>query len=330
MKRRYLLPPQLHGEGGQPRKVGIEIELAGLDVKETSELVMSLYGGEVEPINRWGNTIKGTSLGDFRVEIDSHLLKEDRHRNFLAKLGISDTGQDKVENAIESLATKLIPSEIACPPIAIRELSKLDPLRDDLLERGALGTRASLLYAFGFQLNPEVPSLTADSLRRHLAAFMLLYDFIVAESQIDITRRIAPFIDPYPEEYRYKILSRTYAPDMDRLIDDYLEYNPTRNRPVDMLPLFAYLDEEKVMARCKEPTQVKKRPTFHYRLPNCLIDEPGWNFSTEWNRWVAVERLAADPSRLRVMSDVYLDLAAKPFGFRKKRWIEKSAAWVGG
>lgn len=330
MKRRYLLPPRLHGDNGQARKVGVEIELAGLDVKETSELVISLYGGEIESINRWGNTIKNTRLGDFRVEIDSHVLKEERHKNFMEKLGMSDAGQNKVEDAIESLAVNFIPSEIACPPIAIRELSQLDPLRDALLSRGALGTRASLLYAFGFQLNPEVPSLSAESLRRHLAAFMLLYDFIVDESEIDITRRIAPFIDPYPEEYRYKVLSRSYAPSIETLIDDYLKYNPTRNRPVDMLPLFAYLDEAKVLAVAKEPTQVKKRPTFHYRLPNSLIDDPNWDFSTEWNRWVAVERLAADPSRLRVMSDVYLDLATKPFGFRKKRWIEKSAAWVAG
>ncbi|OBX33760.1 putative amidoligase enzyme [Halomonas elongata] len=40
------------------------------------------------------------------------------------------------------------------------------------------------------------------------------------------------------------MLDPDYQPDLRTLIDDYLEYNPTRNRELDLLPLFAYLDPE--------------------------------------------------------------------------------------
>ena len=40
------------------------------------------------------------------------------------------------------------------------------------------------------------------------------------------------------------------------------------------------------------------RPTFHYRLPNCRVDEPDWRIAHEWNAWVTVEALAADEDAL--------------------------------
>lgn len=48
------------------------------------------------------------------------------------------------------------------------------------------------------------------------------------------------------------------------------------------------------MSQVEDPHLVKARPAYHYRLPNCLIDEPDWRLAREWNTWVAVERLAAD------------------------------------
>jgi len=89
-----------------------------------------------------------------------------------------------------------------------------------------------------------------------------------------------------------------YQPDLDALIDDFLHFTPTRNRPLDMLPLFAWLDEDKVMQAPVEKDLIKARPALHYRLPNCLIDEPDWSLSVPWNDWIEVERLAADSDAL--------------------------------
>jgi hypothetical protein len=61
------------------------------------------------------------------------------------------------------------------------------------------------------------------------------------------------------------------------------------------------------MDRVEDKHLVKPRPAFHYRLPNCLIDEPDWTLAREWNTWVTVEQLASDPERIRTMSREYLD-----------------------
>ena len=83
-----------------------------------------------------------------------------------------------------------------------------------------------------------------------------------------------------------------------------------------MLPVLAHLDERRVIDRVEDPHLVKGRPAFHYRLPNCMVDEPGWTLAREWNTWVAVERLAADPRKLAEMSRDYLaadEQSLRPF-----------------
>jgi hypothetical protein len=124
--------------------------------------------------------------------------------------------------------------------------------------------------------------------------------------KVDLARSISPYINPFPDEYVRLILRSDYPADAGRLIDDYLAYNPTRNRPLDMLPVLCHLDEPRVTSRVEEQHLVKARPAFHYRLPNCLVDEPDWTLAREWNTWVEVERLAEDPEALMRMSREYL------------------------
>jgi hypothetical protein len=87
------------------------------------------------------------------------------------------------------------------------------------------------------------------------------------------------------------ILNTNYKPTISSLINDYLEYNPTRNRALDMLPLFAYIDKEQVLNRV-DSKLIKARPTFHYRLPNCDMDNPDWSLAHPWSLWLKVEQLA--------------------------------------
>jgi hypothetical protein len=303
----FVAPPRLRAADGKPRRVGIEIEFAGLDVDEAAALVVELYGGTIENDGRFGRLVKHTRLGEFRVELDSTPLKEARYQEFLAKIGVSTRVREIVDDALESIARQWIPSEIAAPPITLNQLPQIELLRSALFSNQAKGTKKSILYAFGFQLNPEVPSMDAHTLTAHLQAFILMYDWIVDVSQIDFTRKFSPFIDPYPDEYRRHILADGYDPDVDALIDDYLKWNPTRNRPLDMLPAFAVLRPEKVFAASREPNKINPRPTFHYRLPNCLVDDPSWSFSTEWNRWVEIEKLAADHDMRRRLAIEYLE-----------------------
>jgi Putative amidoligase enzyme len=66
-----------------------------------------------------------------------------------------------------------------------------------------------------------------------------------------------------------------YAPPP-QLFEHYLEHNPTRNRPLDLLPLFVHLHGPGLLKRVEDAPLVKPRPTFHYRLPNCELTNPGW------------------------------------------------------
>ena len=55
---------------------------------------------------------------------------------------------------------------------------------------------------------------------------------------------------------------------------------------------------------------VKGRPAFHYRLPDCKINEAGWSAATAWNRWVYVETLAADAELLQELVEAWRDSSA--------------------
>jgi hypothetical protein len=79
-----------------------------------------------------------------------------------------------------------------------------------------------------------------------------------------------------------------------------------------------------VRAAVEAPENVRPRPTFHYRLPNCLVDDPSWSFALEWNRWVEVERLAEDPVRLARACE---EARALPARLEPAEWRARAAGW---
>src|SRR5688572_22769061 len=185
---RWARPPRLYTTDGRLRRVGVEIEFAGLDVDEACAIVRRLYGGTIEPINRFGSAVRGTCHGDFRVEIDSMPLKKERYKRFLDRVGASAYWTGIVEDVLETIAGVFIPAEIVSSPIAIDALDDLERLRWALHQRNAEGTRASILYTFGFQLNPELPGLDAATITRYLRAFLVLQDWLFATVEPDATR----------------------------------------------------------------------------------------------------------------------------------------------
>lgn len=321
----YAIPPRELRQDGHKRRVGVEIEFAGLTVDVVADIVQRLFGGRIDVTNRFSSEVKSTTHGDFRVELDSLALKEERYRSFLTSLGASEALADAVESVLDTVARQWIPLEIVTPPLAIDELKALDPLRKELLDGGAKGTRASVLYTFGFQLNPDIPAIEPESVVRYLRAFLALYDHLRIDIDVDPTRRLLSFTDPFPESYRRRVLDPRYQPDFKDLISDYLDENPTRNRALDMLPFFATLDLRTVLDRCQEPDHIKPRPTFHYRLPNSCVDDPHWSFATDWNRWVEVERLAEDGPRLSRVSRETLELLDT--GANDDAIVERARSW---
>ena len=169
------------------------------------------------------------------------------------------------------------------------------------------------------QFNPELPSLEPRLITACLKAFLCLYDWLYVRADIDLTRRVTSYVDPFPANYVKKVIAADYWPDLATLIDDYLADNPTRNRALDMLPLFMFLDEDRVRAGADDAL-IKARPTFHYRLPDCEIDKPDWGLYVSWNDWVEVECLAADETRLQRCCAAYLQHLNSPLKRLFSNW----------
>lgn len=230
-------------------------------------------------------------------------------------------------SVIDAAAEKIVPLEIVSPPMPFGELGRIEKLCDELYKAGALGSREALYYAFGLQLNPELPDLKASTLVRYLQAFAALYEWLKARHQIDFSRKLTSYIEPWSSTYVDLLMSEDYDPDMDQLMKDYLHYNPTRNKALDLLPLFAHLNSELLSEYVKDE-RIKSRPTLHYRLPDCDIDNPLWHFSTVWNDWVVLEQLAANASDLAALVTEFRNSRKLSFHNLTHSWVDTSVQWL--
>lgn len=291
------LPPLTQTADGALRRVGVELEMNGLDLDRLATLVAEHCGCSIEKTSRYERTLKGDPAGNWIVELDSSLLKK-MGRAERPEVAAAAELFSSAEDAIMWVAESLVPYELVSPPLPLDRLGVINELIALLRESGAKGTADRLTNAFGMQFNPEVPATDARTLTAYLKAFLCLYDWIHERANINFARRVTTYVDPFPGAYVRKVTAPDYWPDLPTLIDDYLLHNPTRNRALDMLPLFRHLDEPRVLARTQDEL-IKPRPTFHYRLPDCLIDQPGWDLTPAWNDWLEVEKLANDQDRLQ-------------------------------
>jgi len=324
----YEAPPRGRNAKGENRKVGLEIELGHLTLEQTLEIVHGALGGEIVSDSRTEGAVEATKFGKFKIEVDSKPLKERSYMRPLAALGLdadSPTAQ-VLEDGVLGVAREFVPIEVVSPPIPWNELRELDGLWDALRAAGAEDTRSSLLHAFGLHLNPEPPDFEVTTILNILRAFLLLEDWIVQDSNIDLSRLVAPYIRAFPEGYRRKILEPAYRPTWTEFVDDYLKDSPTRNRPLDLLPLINHVGAPDLELRIEDFPLVGKRPTFHYRLPNCELAQPGWTPARDWNRWVAIERLAEDEALLRELSKAYLSTSDLPLRMQRGGWVDQVRA----
>ena len=312
----FTPPPSPLSSTGRERRVGIEVELAGLSVAELAEIVASVLGGQVEASEGTPTCLTvDTRHGPFRVELDSAYLRDGRYLELLERVGVTnDEVLSKVEAQAISLASELVPVELVSPPIPWNELEALEPLWPAIHARGGLGTHDAFRYAFGLHLNPEVPNPTdARCILAHLQAFLLLESWLLDVEDVDWSRRITPYIDSFPSDYCALVLGADYDPSLDGLIDDYLRFSPTRNRVFDLLPLFEHALPGCLSGRNVEGAElVSARPTFHYRLPNSDVGQQGWTPSLAWSNWVEVERLAADDDRRGRLALDFVERADSP------------------
>ena len=331
-------PPNRLNSDEKIRHVGVEVEFAGLPPRETALIVRDLFGGELNVVSPHRLLVENTRWGEFGIELDTQYAHPDKSMVDDARVEDGEWARyqhqrrvefhQKTRELIGDMVTGLVPTEIVCPPIPWDELEALDVLFEALREHGAKGTDASLMYGFGLHLNLEVERFDVDYLLAMLRAYLLLAGWLRDEIKVDITREMLPHANPFPKDYTLKVLDSRYSPDLDTLIDDYLHYNPTRNRELDMLPLFTYLrpghHHELLHAKLNQP-----RPTFHYRLPNAQLSQPGWGSVVEWNRWVEVEKLAINTDVLRARCAEYVAYHNRPLLARVKEKLTRLSDTLG-
>lgn len=320
-------PPDVRTADGRSRRVGVEIEFAGVRERPAAELVAIHFGGR--PVRDHAYRFRvPTDLGEFVVELDTQFAHPGE------KKAAGDDGLDRLIDSmgvgaaelIGDLSTGFVPCEVVAPPLEIAELPRLDALLKDLIEAGARGTDEHPIYAFGLHYNPEVVATTVEHILPVLKSFLLLADRLRRLTLQDTMRTLLPFARPFPRDYVLLVLDPDYRPSLEAFISDYLQYNPTRNRELDCLPLFAHIDRDRVLQAVNDP-RVTPRPTFHYRLPDARFRDVADPVVAEWNRWVQVERLAADTARLDAMAAAYRENFGRLI---PGNWAEMTERWLSG
>lgn len=268
---------------GNPRRIGVEIEFGGLPEDKAARMLAQTYGGqallEKDPI--W--VVEGSRLGDFEVYLD--VFFRNAEKSALRDLGLK-------------VGREVIPVEVVTEPLSFDQMKQLDRGIKALREAGAKGSGDGVLYGFGIHLNVQSEGLDVDSILRPLLAFAMIEDWMRKAMPIDGSRQIIPFTEAYPTRLVSDLIDLGEAPSADQLVDTYLTHCPDRNRGLDMLPLLmeAYPDKVTAILGASKANEINARPTFHFRLPDCLIDDPEWSLAKEWHRWWLVEKIAGDPA----------------------------------
>lgn len=306
----FLKPKVTQNYEDEIRHIGFELEFANIDIEDVLSILEEKFGFKVKKVNNYLFKID-SKYGDFILELDFELLTQQRIpkniKELSQKIGVEVKEEDieNIENIIGDLSKDIVPYEISTPPLPLNEVSLIDNIIKELAKNHAKGTKHKIYYAFGLHINVEVISLDVKSLLDYTRAYLILQNYINKDAKIDLARKITPFIDNFKDDYIKHVLDETYKPTIDEFIEDYLEFNPTRNRSLDFLPVLAFINEDKVRAKLPKE-KIKPRPAFHYRLSNSMIGNEGWEISEEWNRWILVENLANDKKSLNFLAKEYL------------------------
>ncbi len=325
MSERCRMPDIMNTQEGKERQVGVEVELSGLGYDELVELCAKLLKGSSAPVSRYVSEVT-TDLGAFTIELDSDPIKDLDLQDSRLPETVRELGGHAM-SVIDAAAEKIVPLEIVSPPLPFSKLETVERLCDQLREAGALGSQEAIYYAFGLQLNPELPDLAASTILRYLRGFAALYEWLKEKHQIDFSRKLTTYIEPWSSAYIDLIISPDYSPDITQLMEDYLHHNPTRNKALDLLPLFAHIDSS-LLSRHVYDERIKSRPTLHYRLPDCDIDNPHWHFSSVWNDWVVLEQLAANAEDLVDLVNEFRNSRKISLHNLTHSWLETVEAWL--
>lgn len=284
---------------GSLRRVGVEIEFLGPSAQVAAEVLAHDLGGACETVDPHAFKVTGTHLGSLLIETDLRHAHPDRHPELGLRLS------HRVAAWLGTLTSPFVPRELITAPIPIGRLPEIDMVVQSLRTVGAYGRGVVLWDSLGLHFNVDPPRLDAATVTAFLKAFLLVSDQLRQEIAWGSARRALVLPPDYPLAYKRLVLDQGYWPDLTGLTEDYLAANPTRKRALDLLPLLAHFDEERVRAVLPHE-KIGSRPVFHYRLPQARLSDPNWSIMPDWERWLSVERLAMNRHELAKLSQAVL------------------------
>lgn len=235
-------PPVRENAAGRLRTVGVEVEFGALSARQGATALAEALGGSVVEEDAHALIVRGTALGDLMVEIDTRYAHPQRHPGTRwGRLGGS--GAARLGSAVRAF----VPRELVTGPVPLDRLALVQSAVEALHEAGA---QESWPIAFGLHFNPEPPRLDAETIAAILKAFMLLNDWLRRESRPRRLSHRLGFGRNFPSAYMRRVIAADYWPDLDELMDDYLAANPTRDRDLDLLPLFLHFDARRCTTAC--------------------------------------------------------------------------------
>lgn len=296
---RFDLPPLTRDARGSIRRVGVEVEFMGLGVRAAARALAAEFGGTPAEEDPHAVHVPDTALGHLTVELDLRDVHPQR-REAVPRIRLGTTGAAWLGTALGAV----VPRELITPPIPVDGLAVVDRAVDVLRRAGARGRGTTLFGSLGLHFNVDPPGLDAGTLTAVLKAFLLLGPRLRRETAGPGSGSASFLPLSFPPSYVRRVVAPDYWPDLPTLAGDYLAANPTRNRALDLLPLFLHTGHGRV--RTTLPYEkIKSRAVFHYRLPRAHVSDPAWSIAPDWNRWVAVETLAHDRERLDALGRAY-------------------------
>ncbi len=295
-------PPILISADGSLRRVGVEVEFLGLTARAAAQALAADLGGTCEAEDPHAFKVSGTRLGDLLIETDLRHVHPDRHPELGLRLN------RRMAAWLGTIASPIVPRELIAAPIPIARLPEMDTVIASLRAAGAHGRGAVLWDSLGLHFNIDPPRLDAATVTAFLKAFLLVSDQLRQEVARGSFRRALVLPPDYSQAYKRRVLDPDYWPDLASLTDHYLAANPTRKRALDLLPLLAHFDEERVRSVLPHE-KIGSRAVFHYRLPQACLSDPAWSIMPDWERWLRVERLAMSPEQLAERGKAALSLS---------------------
>jgi len=115
-RRVWNQPPIQTNAEGELRKVGFELEYAGLTLDESAGIVMQKVGGRLDKINPYHYKIRDTEYGTFTLVLDFQFLVESGLSRWLHQIGFEQALEQETVEAIErfiaDLSEMVVPYEI--------------------------------------------------------------------------------------------------------------------------------------------------------------------------------------------------------------------------